>query len=92
MEDRRHVKVQVLDLGSHGLDEQRRLKAETVQDQPCLVAAMAQAGCYILPFSQGTAQSGVGHGGDHGIRIRVPVPGDIDLFHRDHTPLYFSLV
>ena len=43
---------------------------------------VAQAGGHILAVAHGVAQGRVGHGGDHGVRVRVPVPGDVYLFHR----------
>ena len=81
VEDGRHVVIQVQHLGAHTLDEQRRLKAEPVQNQPGLVADMPQPGGHVLPLPQGVLQSRVGHGGDHRIGVGVPVSGHINLLH-----------
>ena len=57
VEDGGHVVVQVLHLGAHVLDEQRRFEAEPVQDQPGLVADVPQPGGHVLPLPQGVLQA-----------------------------------
>ena len=81
VQDGGRVVIQVQHLGAHALDEHGRIKMKAVEDQLGFVAEMAQAGGGILALSGGVAQSGVGHSGDNGVRIRIPVAGDIDLFH-----------
>ena len=81
VEDGGHVVVQVLDLGAHALDQGGGLEAEAAEDQPRLVADVAQPGGDVLPVPGGVAQGGVGHRGDDGIRVRIPVAGNINLLH-----------
>ena len=83
------VVVQVPDLGAHVVDELGGLEAEAVQDNLGLVADLAQPGGLVLPVSQGVLEGGVGHGGDDGVRIRVPVPGDINGIHGEEAPFAF---
>ena len=89
MEGRRGVVFQVLDLRAHVFDQKRRREAKTLQNQLGLVTQVTQTGSHVLPVAQGVLQGRVGNGGNDGIRIRVPVAGDIDVLHGN--PPYYIL-
>ena len=82
-EDRGRIIVQILDLGTQVGDQHGGLRAEAVQDRLGLVADLSQAGRLVLPVAQGVFQRGVGHGRHDGVRVRVPVSGNIDRIHSD---------
>ena len=77
----RRVVVQIPDLGADVGQQTRRLKAEPVQNDLGLVTDLAQPGGLILPLAQGVFQCGVRHGGDNGIRVGIPVSGNINGIH-----------
>ena len=80
VEGRGRIIVQVEDLGAHGVEQHRRLEAEAVEHELCLVAEVAETGGDKFPVAQGVAQRGVGHGGNDGVGVRVAVSGDINGF------------
>ena len=75
------VVIQVPDLGTHVVQQLGGLEAEAIQHGLGLVTDLAQAGGLVLPLAKGVLQRRVGHGGDDGVRVRVPVSGDIDGVH-----------
>ena len=81
------VIVQVVDLGAHVLDPERRFHPKMIQQALGLVIDAAQAHSLIFPIAQGVAQMRVGHGGYDGVGIRVAVPGHIDFTHRRTLPI-----
>ena len=77
----RRVIVQIAHLRAHGLDAHRRLEAEAVEHEPCLIGDMPQTRGNEFPIAQRVSQRGIGHGGNNGIGIGIAVAGDIDGFH-----------
>ena len=81
VQDGRPVKIQVPDLVIQVGDPLGGLKTKAVQHDPGLVGDPAQAGGFIFPLAAGVAQSGIGNGGHNGIRVGIPVSGDINWIH-----------
>ena len=81
VERRRGVVVQVAHLRAHVAQHPRRLEAEAVEQALCLVADVAEVCGHIVAVTEGIAQRGIGDGGHHGVRVRVPVAGDVNLIH-----------
>ena len=75
------VVVQIPHLGTHVGQKPRRLEAEAVQHDLSLIADLPQTGGLVAPVSQSILQRCVCHGGNHGIRVRVPVSGDVNGIH-----------
>ena len=78
---RRCVIVEVAHLRAHGLDPDRGREAEAVEHELRLVADVAETGGAVLPVAECIAQRGVGHGGDDGVGIRIPMAGDVNGIH-----------
>ena len=78
----RCVKFQVLDLGKHIVDPLGRFTAKTVQHDLCLIRNVTQASRHILSVSKGISQGRIGHCRHNRVRIRVPVTGNINRFHK----------
>ena len=81
-EDWRPVKIQIPHLIVQVCDAFRGQKSEAIQHDLGLVGDPPQAGRFILPIPAGVAQRRVGDGCHDGVRVRVPVAGNIDGIHK----------
>ena len=77
------VELNVPHLGAHGGQKLRRLEAETLQQIGGFIIQTAQTGGLVLIFAQSVVQRGIGHGGNHGVRVRVAVTEYINRIHQD---------
>ena len=82
-DQRRAVIVQVMHLGAHRAQEDRRLKAELIQQKRRFVIEMAQPRRHILLIAQGIAQRRIGHGGNHRIGVGVAMSKYINRIHKN---------
>lgn len=81
VERRRRVKVQIAHLRADVADRDRLLKAEAIEQTLRLIADVAEMCGHVIPVAERVAQCGIGNGGRDGVRVRIPVAGDVDSVH-----------
>lgn len=81
VERRRRVVIQIAHLRADVAQRPRRTKAESVEQTLRLVADVAEVCGHIVAVTERVAQRGIGDGGHYGVRVRVPVAGDVNFIH-----------
>ena len=81
VERRRRVKVQIAHLRANVADRDRLRKAEAIEQTLRLIADVAEMCGHVIPVAERVAQCGIGNGGRDGVRVRIPVAGDVDSVH-----------
>ena len=81
VERRRCVVVQVAHLRADVADRYRLLKAEAIEQTLRLIADVAEMCGHVIPVAERVAQCGIGNGGRDGVRVRIPVAGDVNSVH-----------